>query len=219
VRAGVVACSHAWLRRVVHTHRHSRRARTALRAVRVRPRGQPRTRAFRKRMTAQASTPCASVNSTTMKYGLCGKAHKYLKGKRYDQGYFGYSDHRAEPWSTGFGKPRQGRACSSGATLNCLDPSTAGTRSHLRRDSLTSAPGLAHICTATRPHLRRDPATSAPGPSHICAGTRPHRRHLRAGQCRWRCRPAASCAYCPAAPRPVLSVLNVLVGMDLQSSL
>ncbi len=36
----------------------------------------------------------------------------------------------------------------------------AGTRSHLRRDSPTSAPGLARISAETRPHLRRDSRAS-----------------------------------------------------------
>jgi hypothetical protein len=155
VRAGVVACLHARPRRVAHTSRHSRRACAALRAARVRPWGQPRTRAFRKRMTAQASTPCASVNSTTMKYGLCGNAHKYLKGKRYAQGYSGYSHQRAEPWSTGLGNLHRERRAQA------VLPSIAWTT---RAPHLQSAPGLAQ-------HLRRDSPTSAPGLAHICAGT------------------------------------------------
>ena len=36
-------------------------------------------------------------------------------------------------------------------------------RPHLRRDSPTSAPGLAHICAGTRPHLCRDSQVSAHG--------------------------------------------------------
>ncbi len=47
------------------------------------------------------------------------------------------------------------RCAAIGFVASCV-ATCAGTRPHLRRDSPTSAPGLAHICARTRPHLRRD---------------------------------------------------------------
>ena len=98
-------------------------------------------------MTAQASTPCASVNSTTMKYGLCGKAHKYLKGKRCAQGTLGThtrgQSHGVPVWETSTGND----------VLKRCYPQLPRRPEHriynLRRDS-------PNICAGTRPHLRRD---------------------------------------------------------------
>ena len=78
-----------------------------------------------------------------------------------------------------FGRRGMGVAALGERSSTALKPCSvcAGTRAHLRRDSPTSAPGLAHICAGTRAHLRRDSPTG----EKVDAWAAPVGLHVRDG--------------------------------------